>query len=285
MPRTDDTPRFSDRLVEAIRAAGAPACVGLDPVVERLPGAVRADEPAAAVGAFCRGVLEAVVGVVPVVKFQSACFERLGGAGFDLLAELSARARELGLLTLLDAKRGDIGISAGHYAASAVRLNADAITVNAYLGPSTVEPYLKAGLGVFVLVRTSNEDSNAVQSLSLADDRTVAQMMADLAASLAEGRVGRHGYSDVGAVVAAGAPAGEDLRWRMPGQFFLVPGYGAQGGAVEDIRPLLDDDVGGVLVTASRSVIYAFDARSDDWAGQVRAAAEGFVGELAGLRG
>lgn len=324
---------FSDRLASAVDAVGVPACVGLDPVYERLPAELRCgtgsagtgpggDGAVGAIGRFCVGVLDSVAGVVPAVKLQAACFERFGGAGFGLLLELVAHARRLGLVTVLDAKRGDIGVSAEHYAAAAFGhapdSGADSLTVNAYLGPDTVEPYLKhaaqragsgggaqgaaaghtvdtggarSSRGLFVLVRTSNPGSDAVQSLRLADGRTVAEMMADHVAALGAAHVGRRGLSDVGAVVAATKPAdAAALRRRMPRAIFLVPGYGAQGGTADDIRGLVRPEWAatkrpgdaGVLVTASRSVIYpageAFN--TGDWRGAVNAAAKAFAREL-----
>jgi len=234
--------------------------------------------------------VEAVADVVPAVKLQSACFERYGAPGWAALELAGAEARERGLLVILDAKRGDIGISATHYAAAAAALGAHALTVNAYLGPETVEPYLEAGLGVFVLVRTSNPDSDAVQSSPLEDGRTVAEMMADLVTTLGASRRGERGLSDVGAVVAATKPAdAASLRARMPDTPFLVPGFGAQGGSSETIRGLRRPaGDGGLLVSASRSVIYPDAARpdtagrpvQDDWREQVRAAARSMAASL-----
>ena len=255
---------FSDLLAHAIDRVGSPVCVGLDPVLEMLPAELRArhHEPIAAIDEFSREVLKAIAGVVPAVKFQSACFERYGSRGVAVLEDRCAEAARLGLVVILDAKRGDIGISAAHYAAAAKRLHAHAITVSGYLGPSGVEPFLDAGLGVFVLVRTSNPDSDTVQSHPLADGRTVATMMADHVATLGATRLGECGLSNVGAVVGATKSAeAAALRCRMPRQVFLVPGYGAQGGTAEDIRAMLRPDVkdsstSGVLVSASRSIIY-----------------------------
>lgn len=288
---------FSDRLAAALDRAGAAACVGLDPVLDKLPAAVRDEhggDPVAAIAAFSRGVLRAIRGVVPVVKFQSACYERYHGPGFDLLHHLIAEARAAGLIVVLDAKRGDIGVTAEHYAASAFggagkRPHADALTVSGYLGPDTLEPFLTGGAGLFVLVRTSNPGSDAVQSLRLADGRTVAEMMADTVASLGAPRKGERGLSDVGAVVGATKAAdGRALRARMPDQVFLVPGYGAQGGTLDDVRGLIRHGARtpgdcGVLVTASRSVIYAAAPAASDWEGAIHAAANGFVAEIAQL--
>jgi orotidine-5'-phosphate decarboxylase len=275
---------FADRLIDSIRAAGAPTCVGLDPVPEKLPPELH-DKPAPrAIADFCRAVIDAVSGHVAAIKPQSACFERHGADGVRALADTCAYARDKGLIVLLDAKRGDIGVTAEHYAAAARALAADAITVNAYLGPETVTPYLKAGLGIFILVRTSNPDSDAVQSRLLEDGRTVAEMMADTAAAIGRPSIGVHGYSNVGAVVGATkAHDGRALRRRMPGQVFLVPGYGAQGGSAEDLRALHDgraETGGGVLVTASRSVIYAPRTPSGTWQSAVARAAIQFSAEV-----
>lgn len=272
--------------------AGSPICVGLDPVLEKLPQEVRAEhwEHPAAIEAFSTGVIDAVAGVVAVVKLQSACYERYGAAGVRVLEHVAAHARSRGLLVLLDAKRGDIGISAEHYAAAAVGLHADAITVNGYLGPSTIEPYLNAGLGVFVLVRTSNPDSDSVQGEEVRKGGTVAEMMAEMVAGVGGGWMGTgggSGLSSVGAVVGATKAAdGKALRARMPHQVFLVPGYGAQGGTADDVRALIrpsSSGIGeaGVLVTASRSVIYP--GGEGAWRDRVRSAAERMASEISAI--
>jgi orotidine-5'-phosphate decarboxylase len=276
---------FADRLIDSIRAVGAPTCVGLDPVLDKLPPELAsAGDGPAAILAFCRGVIDGVAGHVAAIKPQSACFERHGAEGVRVLAETCGYARERGLIVLLDAKRGDIGLTAEHYAAAAKAMAADAITVNAYLGPETVTPYLKAGLGIFILIRTSNPDSDAVQSRVLEDGRTVAEMMADTAAAIGRPSIGVHDYSDVGAVVGATkAEDGRALRRRMPHQIFLVPGYGAQGGTADDLRALHDgraETGGGMLVTASRSVIYAFQGQGGAWRSAVTRAAIKFSTEV-----
>ncbi len=276
---------FSDLLIDCIRRAGSPTCGGLDPVLDRLPSDVRGQgDPVEAIAEFCRGVIDAVADHVAAVKFQSACFERYGGPGFGLLAMLAPYAAERGLAVVLDAKRGDIGITADHYAAMAAGLGAHAITASPYLGPETLAPYLQAGLGVFALVRTSNPDSDAVQGQRLADGRSVAEMIADHVAALGATSTGLNGYSNLGAVVGATKAAdGRALRARMPRQVFLVPGYGAQGGTAEDIRALVDgrpECGGGVLVTASRSVIYPTPTGPGDWTKAVARAAIGFATEI-----
>lgn len=287
---------FADRLLEAIDRCGAPACVGIDPVFDRLPEVLQRHLPTKvqAIERFSIDIVRAVAGLVPAVKPQSACFERYGAAGVLALERVCAEARDAGLLVILDAKRGDIGVTSEHYAVAAFEAcDADAVTVSAYLGPSVVQSYFDTmdrvakrtgrGRGLFVLVRTSNPDSDHVQSLTLEGGDTVAQRMADLVQWLGQDRLGERGYSDIGAVVAATKPDdAADLRRRLASAMLLVPGYGAQGGGVEDIRALFRKGE-GAIVTASRSVIYAFDPKMADWAPAVRDAASKMMEELAPL--
>ncbi len=300
---------FADGLAAAVERAGSPVCVGLDPVYEKLPGELRCGTPdgTGAVGAiarFCEGVIEAVSGTVPAIKLQSACFERYGGPGVELLRALVGRVRERGMVAVLDAKRGDIGISAEHYAAAAFGADpsrgADAVTLSGYMGADTIEPFMTdPARGVFVLVRTSNPGSDRIQSQRLADGRTVAELMADEVAKLgaAGGRRGGCGLSSVGAVVGATKPEdGPRLRARMPDQVFLVPGYGAQGGTAADIRGMVRAVAqrgatqgeraarAGVLVTASRSIIYPGEG-AGDWRGAVGAAAKRLAKEIGEIVG
>lgn len=285
---------FADRVADSIDLAGAPACVGLDPVLDKLPKQTRAhsDTPLDAIAAFCFGVLDAVAGIVPILKPQSACFERYGGPGVVLLSAVIKAARERGMLVILDAKRGDIGFTADHYAAAIFGgdCSADAVTLSGYLGPDTLLPMLRPDKGAFILVRTSNPGSDAVQALQLADGRTVAVMMADVVAGLGKDRIGARGLSSVGAVVGATKAAeGRLLRTHMPDQCFLVPGYGAQGGTLEDVKQLSRPGAKtpgelGVIVTASRSVIYASSPDDAHWRDAVKEAAKKLVGELSSLR-
>jgi orotidine-5'-phosphate decarboxylase len=285
---------FADRLADALDRAGAPVCVGLDPVLEKIPQdsldatAREGGDDVEALGDFCIGVLHAARDAgITVIKPQSACFERHGSAGFVQLERVIAEAHRLSMLIVLDAKRGDIGVSADHYSAWAFdHLNVHALTVSPYLGPDTIEPFMRDGRGMFVLVRTSNPESDAVQSLRLADGRSVAEMFADTVQELGRPRRGGRGLSDVGAVVGATKSAeAAALREHMPDQVFLIPGYGAQGGTIDDIRAMARPgtrSVGdlGILVNASRSVIYAKPAPGERWNDAVRAAAEKLIAEL-----
>ena len=282
--------RFVDRLLARIAHVGSPVCIGLDPVVDRIPEAVKAQSSndAEAVERFCVGVIEATAGVAAAFKPQSACFERLGSAGITALERVVAHIKTQDIPVVLDAKRGDIGSTAEHYAQAVRLLGADAVTVNAYLGPSTIEPYLDAGLGVFALVRTSNPDSDAVQSQRLTTGESVAELMAGLVCSSGRDRIGESGLSDVGAVVGVvgltKAADGARLRALMPEQVFLVPGYGTQGGTADDLKPLLARPGipgRGVLVNASRSVIYAKPTGAESWQDAVGHAAQTMAADLA----
>ena len=269
-------PSAADALAAAVARAGTPACVGLDPVLARLPAAVRAGTETESIERFCEGVLDAVAGIAAVVKPQSACFERYGSAGVAVLERVVAGARQRGLYVILDAKRGDIGTTAEHYAAFAYgAIGADAVTVNPYMGFDTIEPFLRPGRGVFALVRTSNPGSDAVQSVRAAPG-TVAETIARGIAELGRTRVGSSGWSDLGAVVAATKPGdAAQMRALMPQQVFLVPGFGAQGGTVETVRELFSDGA-GAIINASRSVLYP-EPTGAAWHEDVRAAAQRFA--------
>ncbi len=282
---------FADRLAGAIDDAGTPLCVGIDPTPERLPAALTAltTDPAELMAAFCIGVVDSVAGIAPAVKPQSACFERLGSMGVGVLEHTIARARQRGLIVVLDAKRGDIGSTARHYAAGACVIGADAVTLNPYMGRSAIEPFLEAGLGAFALARTSNPDSDEIQSARLANGASVGEHVASVIADLGAGHIGARGLSDLGAVVGATKSSdGARLRAIMPDQFFLVPGVGAQGGTVDDVRALLRPGAStpgelGVLVNASRSVIYAPTEQGETWTDAISRAARSLGDELRSL--
>lgn len=294
---------FSDLLLAAIASKGSPVCVGLDPVAERLPAALRPanpDDGSAALDAICEfsaTVIDAVSEHVPAIKIQSACFERYRGDGVEALYELIGEARDRGLFVILDAKRGDIGISADHYAAATFdppRMDPDcladrvavphAITINGYLGADGIMPFCRRTQGAFVLVRTSNPGGDELQRMMLASGHTVAEQAAIMVDRLGADCRGECGYSDLGAVV--GATKREEianLRQLMPHSLFLVPGYGAQGGTAEDVRASFNRDGTGAIITASRSVIYAFDENDADWSGAIEQAAIRFAAEVRGI--
>lgn len=298
---------FVDQLLERIEQAGSPVCVGIDPVYERLPASLRGDEPTHegrvdAIFEFVTKVLEVVSPHVPLVKFQLACFERYGPDGLAIYHSLVQEARSLGLMVIGDAKRGDIGATAEHYAAAMLLepdggdegdwAAADAVTVNSYFGRDGLVPFLDVaaaeGKGVFALVRTSNPGGDAIQSLKLADGRTVADAVAMLMAEIGgDSRyLGERGYSLLGAVVGATKPGdAARLRELMPRQLFLVPGFGAQGGGADDVRACFRADGTGAIITASRSITYAFEKTPTDWPMAIEAATLQMKREIAKILG
>lgn len=293
---------FADRLAEAVRRAGNPLCVGLDPRWESLPrelrirfGAESLDAVAAAIEVFCLRVLDLVAGRVGVVKPQSAFFEACGPPGLATLQSITRRAKDLGLLVILDSKRGDIASTAAAYADAAFGGTAisnrrfpvwaaDAITVNPYLGRDAVEPFITAarqvGGGVFVLVRTSNPGAGLFQDLDCAGKkvyRHVAAAVADWNA----GGFGTCGLGDVGAVVGATHPKElAELRAELPGVWLLVPGYGAQGAAASDVAAAFRADGLGAIVNSSRGITFPFHPDDPQWEVAITAATDRAIAEL-----
>lgn len=294
-------PGFADRLADAVRRKG-PLCVGLDPRWESLPRAVRdpfaaEDRRAFALSAFGRKVLDLVRPYAGVVKPQAAFFELFGPPGMVALEELLLAARMQGFVTILDAKRGDIASTATAYADAAFGgrtidgkttpvWDADALTVNPYLGRDAVEPFLTAAKaadrGVFVLVRTSNPGAGLFQDL-VCDGKPVYRHVADAVAAWNAPTVGDCGLGDVGAVVGATHPAElRELRQAMPDVWLLVPGYGAQGGTAADVKAAYRPDGLGAVVNSSRGVTFPFHPDDPDWEAKVTAAAEKAAAELRG---
>jgi orotidine-5'-phosphate decarboxylase len=295
------TAHFADRLLDAIARKGSPVCVGIDPNPARLPEEFRSDDPAeqlALVSRWCGELLEVVAPFVPAVKPQIAYFEALGGAepfaGLAAYSETVARAQELGLLVIGDAKRGDIGSTATAYATAHLRNApaADALTINAYFGRDGLSPFLAAaaetGRGLFALVRTSNPTGADIQNVATAEGAMFYEHMArqiDAIGSAAEYE-GESGFSCLGAVVGATCPdEARTLRNLMPKQLFLVPGYGAQGATAADCAASFTAEGTGAIVNAARSVIYAHSrdkyAHLADWKQAVAAAAEDFARDIA----
>ncbi len=290
-------PAFADRLADSVHRHG-PLCVGIDPRWESLPAAIRAgvaDLPplhrlAKAYEAFGRRVLELVRPHAGVVKPQAAFFEQAGPPGLDALQRLMAAARDLGFVTIFDAKRGDIASTAAAYADAAFAAepapvwDADALTINPYLGRDAVEPFLTAakahGRGVFVLVRTSNPGAGLFQDL-VCDGKPLYRHVAAAVAEWNAPTRGACGLGDVGAVVGATHPAElKELRAAMPDVWLLVPGYGAQGGTAADVKAGYRADGLGAVVNSSRGVTFPFKPDDPDWEAKVSAAAAKASAEL-----
>ncbi len=240
--------------------------------------------------AHCRALIGAAGPACVAVKPQLARFEALGEPGRTVLGAVASDAREAGLLVIADAKRGDIDVTAEAYAASLFGgletpfghvdgLGADLATVNPLMGRDAVIPFVRAaresGAGVLVLVRTSNPGAADIEDLELAGGGTVWERAAVLVAELGADGIGDSGLSDVGAVMGATAPWHlERARELMPNATFLLPGIGAQGGRVEELRAAFAPGAAGGLVSASRSIAGAHLASGGDPAAAARAEAE-----------
>jgi len=293
---------FPDRLAEAVRRKGNPLCVGLDPRWDSLPEVIRnrygsdsLDAVAAAIGEFCLRILDLVSVRVPVVKPQSAFFEACGPGGLSALQAVIRRAKDLGLVVILDSKRGDIASTAEAYADAALAgvavggrrvpvWQADAVTVNPYLGRDAVEPFIasarRAAGGLFVLVRTSNAGAGLFQD-RVSEGRKLYQHVAAAVAEWNAGGLGSCGLGDVGAVVGATHPQElSELRSAHPAVWFLVPGYGAQGGKASDVAAAFRADGLGAVVNSSRGVTFPFPPADPGWESAIVNAAERAIGEL-----
>lgn len=270
-----------DRLLERIVKMQNPTVAGLDPKLIYIPEHIREksyekygktpEGAADALLTFNKSLIDALCDIVPAVKPQAAYYEMYGWQGVRALAETIAYAKEKGMFVITDGKRNDIGATMQAYAAAHLgttdvegaafeAFGADALTVNGYLGTDGIKPLLevcKAGdKGIFVLVKTSNPSSGELQDKELADGRTIYRAMGDMCEGWGKELPGAYGYSGVGAVVGATYPAQlEELRKALPHTFFLVPGYGAQGGAADDVAPAFDENGLGAVVNSSRGIM------------------------------
>jgi orotidine-5'-phosphate decarboxylase len=271
------TSSFPDRLARAISTKNSRVCVGLDPRPDMLPQTFTdGANGLEGIYRFCRRIIDATAEYAACVKLQAAYFEALAPGGLAVLWRVAKWAHLHGLPIILDAKRNDIGSTAQAYASATFGrhwrepvVQADAVTVNPYLGYDGVQPFLDVSDelrgGVFVLVKTSNPSSGELQDLKTATGRVyevVARMVSEWGAT----RIGECGYSSVGAVVGATYPQQlAELRALMPQTVFLVPGYGAQGGGPEDVAAAFDADGLGAIVNSSRGIIYAYRETGGDF--------------------
>jgi len=298
---------FADRLASACRFKGNSVCVGLDPRWECLPDEIRhrhggetLQAVARAYEEFCSRIIDVAAPLVPVVKPQSAFFEACGPEGMRALGRVLKKSRQQGLITILDGKRNDIASTASAYAdagLAGVKIeshhsiltthsvwDADALTVNPYLGRDALEPFLesarRSGRGIFVLVRTSNPGAGQFQDL-VCDGRPVYQHVAIAVGQWARENLGKCGLGDVGAVVGATYPSElASLRKLIPEVLFLVPGFGAQGGSAADVAPAFRTDGLGAVINSSRGIIGAFSPSDPKWESAVDQAARDTIANL-----
>ncbi|GHU16784.1 orotidine 5'-phosphate decarboxylase [Spirochaetia bacterium] len=256
-----------DKLYEAVAAKGH-VCVGLDTAVDYVPPKERkaAVSDADAVLAFNRALIDATIDAAACYKVQIAYYEELGLAGLAAYAQTLRYLRERGALVIADIKRGDIADTALRYAKAHFDgdFEADFVTLSPYMGMDSIEPWITyaetKGKGAFVLMRTSNKGMRDFEYQELKGGGRLYDAVGDRLAALAESHRGVHGYGAFGAVLGCTEQdEAAAIREKRGNLFFLIPGYGAQGGAADDAALLLRDGNGGV-VNASRSILKAWTA-------------------------
>jgi len=274
-----------DRLITKIKELSAPIVVGLDPRLDEIPGCIKNEifaakgrTPQAAadvIYAFYCAIIDQIYDVVPAVKPQVALYEQFGVPGMDAYFRTIAYAKTKGLIAIGDIKRGDIASTAQAYSNAHIgRVSiegedveisqTDFITLNPYMGYDSIEPYLqdckRYDKGLFVLVKTSNPGSGDIQDLMLQSGSTIYTQVGRKVIDWGRSLIGQCGYSNVGAVVGATHPSQAlELRKLLPHVFFLVPGYGAQGGSGKDLKDLWAENF-GAIVNSSRGITGAYRA-------------------------
>ena len=271
-----------NQLTANIKKTGAPIVVGLDPMLDYVPGHIQKkafeeygetlEGAAEAIWQFNREIVDQTYDLIPAVKPQIAMYEQFGIPGLMAFKKTVDYCREKGLVVIGDVKRGDIGSTSAAYAVghlghvkvgsrSFAPFDEDFATVNPYLGSDGVNPFLKVckeeKTGIFVLVKTSNPSSGEFQD-RLVDGRPLYELVGEKVAAWGESLMGEE-YSYVGAVVGATYPEmGKVLRKIMPKAYILVPGYGAQGGKGKDLVHFFNEDGLGAIVNSSRGIIAAY---------------------------
>ena len=274
-----------DKLIEKIKEKNSPIVMGIDPRYDMIPEFIKSQFPkdlegfAKASTVFAKRLIDGVYDIIPAIKPQLAYFEMMGPKGLEAFKEIVDYGKSKGLIVIADAKRGDIGTTSQGYANTFLGetevgedlkkvYDVDFVTVNPYMGTDCVKPFVddskKFGKGVFVLVKTSNKSSGELQDLKLENGNRVYEQVASLVEEWGKDLIGKYGYSSISAVVGATYPEQlKEIRKLAPHTFFLIPGYGAQGGKAEDIALGFDENGLGGIVNASRSLISAY--KSDRW--------------------
>lgn len=268
-----------DKLIERIIELQNPACVGLDTDFNYLPEEMKRDvftfeEVSERIAEFNMNIIDKISDIVPSVKVQVAYYEMYGHAGMQAFEYTLNYARGRGLIVIADCKRNDIGSTAGCYSKAYLgktdingkqsrAFAADMLTVNGYLGYDGIKPFIEDvtahDKSIFALVKTSNPSSGEFQNLKLENGKFIYEQMGELVQEWGKTTVGKYGYSEVGAVVGATHPEeAARLRKQMPNTFFLIPGYGAQGGSAEMLKVCFDKRGLGGVVNSSRGIICAY---------------------------
>lgn len=274
-----------DKLIEQIKEKDNKTVIGLDPRYEMIPECIKSKYPQNLMGVseaiieFNKKLIDATYDIIPAVKPQIAFYEMYGLEGIRAFKETCEYAKEKGMLVIADIKRGDIGTTAKAYSNAFLGktkieekeigiYDVDFVTLNPYMGIDSIKPFIedceKYNKGVFILIKTSNPSSKEIQDLKLEDGEELYTKVAQLVEKWGENLRGKYGYSSISAVVGATYPKElQNLRKIAPHTFFLIPGYGAQGGKAKDIALGFDKNGIGGIVNSSRGLIYAY--KSDLW--------------------
>ena len=269
-----------DRLIEKIKQTNNPTVMGLDPRYEMIPKYVTSkyeqnlEGVGKAIIEFNKSLIDATCDIVPAIKPQIAFYEMYGISGMKAFKETCQYAKEKGMIIIADCKRGDIGSTASGYSNAFLGktsigekqeaiYDVDFITVNPYIGTDCVKPFIedciKYDKGIFVLAKTSNPSSGELQDLKLENGKEIYSQVTDLIEKWGEDLRGKYEYSSIAAVVGATYPEQlEKIRKQAPHTYFLIPGYGAQGGKASDIALGFDQNGLGGIVNASRSLMCAY---------------------------
>ena len=274
-----------DKLIEQIKEKDNKTVIGLDPRYEMIPECIKSKYPKNLIGVseaiieFNKKLIDATYDIIPAVKPQIAFYEMYGLEGIRAFKETCEYAKEKGMLVIADIKRGDIGTTAKAYSNAFLGktkieekeigiYDVDFVTLNPYMGIDSIKPFIedceKYNKGVFILIKTSNPSSKEIQDLKLETGEELYTKVAQLVEKWGENLRGKYGYSSISAVVGATYPKElQNLRKIAPHTFFLIPGYGAQGGKAKDIALGFDKNGIGGIVNSSRGLIYAY--KSDLW--------------------
>jgi len=271
-----------DKLIDKILELKNPTVVGLDPRLDFLPEFIIKEvqsqyiptpsDASKAILLFNKAIIDAIYDIVPAVKPQIAFYEQFGVDGINAYVKTIQYAKQKGLIVISDIKRGDIDSTALAYAQAhlgevaifsdfARPYDSDFATINPYLGYDSIKPFIdvckKEDKGLFILVKTSNKGSADIQNLKV-DNGFVYEIVGKLVQDWGKNLIGKHGFSSIGAVVGATHPKElKSLRKLLPNTFFLVPGYGAQGGSAESIAPAFNSLAIGAIINSSRGIIAA----------------------------
>ncbi len=254
-----------DRLYDSVEKKG-PVCVGIDTAVEYIPKEFldKYNHLEEAVFRFNQKIIDATFDVSACFKLQIAYYEALGIAGLKVYQRTLEYIRSIGSIAIGDIKRGDIAKTAEMYAKAHFtgEFESDFVTLNPYMGMDSIEPYLKyvstGEKGLFVLARTSNEGAKDIQYIKDEKGQSIYEIVGEKLNNMAAGYLGNCGYSNIGAVVGCThVDEALKLREKFNNLFFLIPGYGAQGGTAEDVALYLKNGNGGI-VNSSRGILLAY---------------------------